>query len=99
MPINHLTEGSALEFNIPATSTQYVDLKRMHLHVNAKITKSDGTALVETGDNVDNVGVANAPLHTMFSQVDLSLQQQAMNQVGPQLSLQGIPGYVVRYRG
>jgi hypothetical protein len=86
-PINQLTEGSALEFNIPATSTQYVDLKLMHLHVKAKITKSDGTALVETGDDADNVGEANAPLHTMFSQVDLDLlfdtddNQELLNQL------------------
>jgi hypothetical protein len=82
-PINQLTEGSALEFNIPSTSTQYVDLKRMHLHVQVKITKADGTQIKPSGEDADSVGVANAPLHTMFSQVDLSLQQQSMNQVGP----------------
>jgi hypothetical protein len=82
-PINQLTEGSALEFNIPSTSTQYLDLKRMHLHIKVKITKEDGTPIDQSGDDADSVGVANAPLHTMFSQVDLSLQQQSMNQVGP----------------
>jgi hypothetical protein len=82
-PINQLTDGATLEFNIPGTSTQYVDLKRMQLHIKATITKEDGTPIDQTGDDADSVGVANAPLHTMFSQVDLSLQQQPMNQVGP----------------
>jgi hypothetical protein len=79
-PVNQLTEGSALEFNIPSTSTSYLDLKRMQLHVKAKITKSDGTDIEAPADHV---GMVNAPLHAMFSQVDMSLQQQPTNQVGP----------------
>jgi hypothetical protein len=74
-PINQLTDDATLEFNIPGTSTQYLDLKRMQLHVKVKITKADATALVATGDNPDSASMANAPLHTMFSQVDMSLQQ------------------------
>jgi hypothetical protein len=80
-PINQLTDGATLEFKIPAASTSYLDLKQMQLHVKATITKADGTALVLTGEDVDTVGLANekSHLHTMFSHVDMSLQQQPMN--------------------
>ncbi len=78
-PINQLTEGSALEFSIQGTSTTYIDLKNTYLLVKAKVTKKDGTNLATT----DNVTTINMPLHSMFSQVDVSLQQQPLSEVGP----------------
>jgi hypothetical protein len=87
-PINQLSDGSAIEFNIQALSTQYLDLKRMKLHVKINITKADGIRIVNTIDadgnhTGDTVYIANAPLHSLFSQIDLSLQQQPLSQVGP----------------
>jgi hypothetical protein len=51
-----------------------------------QLTKADGTQIKPSGEDADSVGVTNAPLHTMFSQVFSQvpgLQQQSMNQVGP----------------
>jgi hypothetical protein len=88
-PINQLSDGAAIEFNIPPLSTQYLDLKRMKLHVKINITK-DGTPIVNELDAEGKptqdyvvVRLVNAPLHSLFSQVDLSLQQQPLSQVGP----------------
>jgi hypothetical protein len=88
-PINQLSDGAAIEFNIPALSTQYLDLKRMNLHVKINITKGDETPITrfvsdaEGNTTGDTVYIANAPLHSLFSQIDLSLQQQPLSQVGP----------------
>ena len=79
-PVNQLTDGAALEFNIPATSTTYVDLKNIRLHVKVKITKHDDSV---TSSETDKVGPVNAPLHSLFSQVDLNIQQRPVSEVGP----------------
>ena len=76
-PINQLTEGAAIEFNIPGTSMTYNDLKNLLLYVKLKIVKADGTNL-----NADKVGPTNNPLHSVFSRVDVNLQQQPTNQAG-----------------
>jgi hypothetical protein len=88
-PINPFFDGAAIEFNIPALSTQYLDLKRMKLRVKINITRGDGTPMESTldsskdGHKPDIVGIVNAPLHSLFSQVDISLQQRSLSQLGP----------------
>ncbi len=77
-PINQLTDGSAIEFSIPGTSTTYMDLKNSLLYIKLKIVKSDGSDI--TVD--DEVALTNAPLHSIFSQIDLNVQQQPVNEVG-----------------
>ena len=77
-PINQLTEGAAIEFNIPGTSMTYIDLKNLLLSVRVKIVKADGSDLVEE----DRVALANNSLHTIFSQVDVNVQQQPTSEVG-----------------
>jgi hypothetical protein len=87
-PINQLSDGSAIDFNIPALSTQYLDLKWMKLHVKINITKADRTPIVDMKDadgnpTGDTVYIANAPLHSLFTHIDLCLQQLPLSQVGP----------------
>ncbi len=77
-PINQLTEGSAIEFSIPGTSTQYMDLKNSLLYIKLKVVKNDGSSI--TTD--DEVGLSNSPLHTIFSQVDFNVQQHPVSEVG-----------------
>ncbi|XP_071850633.1 uncharacterized protein F54H12.2-like [Apostichopus japonicus] len=67
------------EFEIPGTGDQYLDLEETQLFVRCKITKSNGGALVHTGDNVDSVGPVNYPLHALFKQVDVSLNGQQIS--------------------
>lgn len=77
-PINQLTEGAAIEFNIPGTSMTYIDLKNLLLRVKLKIVKSDGSNLEPDAP----VGLTNNALHSIFSQVDLNVQQCPTTEVG-----------------
>lgn len=77
-PINQLTEGAAVEFNVPGTSMTYIDLKNLLVHIKIKIVKADGSNLEAT----DKVGLTNNALHSIFSQVNLSVQQQQTSEVG-----------------
>ena len=77
-PISQLTEGAAIEFNVPGTSMTYIDLKNLLLYLKLKIVKADGTHL----EAEDIVGLTNNPLHSIFSQVDVNVQQHPTTEVG-----------------
>ena len=66
------TENSPVEFNISGQGIDYFDLSRTKLHVKAKITKSDGTAIGAE----ELVTPTNNWLHSLWSQVDVSLNGQ-----------------------
>lgn len=76
--INQLTEGAAIKFNVPGNSVTYIDLKNPLLTVKLKVIKADGSNL-EAGDKV---GLKNNALHSIFSQVDVNLQEQSTSKVG-----------------
>lgn len=61
-PINQLTEGAVIEFNIPGTSMTYIDLKNLLLYVKLKIVKADGSNLEPSSA----VGLTNNALHSIF---------------------------------
>ena len=77
-PVSQITPGSAIEFNIPGTSTSYLDLKRSRLHIKVQIVNSDGRPI----DLTSKAALVNLPLHSLWSQVDLSLQQQVVSSLG-----------------
>lgn len=77
-PTNQLTEGASVEFNVPGTSMTYIDLKDTLLHIKLKIIKADGTNI----EVADKVGLTNNPLHSIFSQVDVNVQQHPTSEVG-----------------
>ena len=68
-PILSLTDSAPIEFEIVSSGDDYIDFANSYLHVEAKIERSDGTAL----DAADTVGPVNNFLHSLFSQVDVSL--------------------------
>ena len=65
-PLTTVGDGSPIEFDISGTGEDYIDLGNTMLYVQAKITKQDGTDL-DANDPV------NLLLHSLFSQVDISL--------------------------
>ena len=71
-PINQLSDNAPVEICVPGTGSQYMDLKRSRLYVRASIKKSDGTDLKEA----DLVSPVNLFLQSIFSQVDVYLQQR-----------------------
>ena len=68
-PINTITDGAPIEFEIPAAGEDYLDLCNSMLYVQAKIVKANGSKL----DKDAEVAPVNLFLHSMFSQIDISL--------------------------
>lgn len=77
-PINQISEYSALEFNIQPLSTGYMDLKNSRMKIKLRIIDHMNLPVTEG----DSVGLTNFPLHTIFSQIDTSLQQTPVSQLG-----------------
>ncbi|XP_045208784.2 uncharacterized protein F54H12.2-like [Mercenaria mercenaria] len=70
LPANSVNSGS-LEFNIPAQTSMYMDLKRSLLHLKIRLVDSSGVPIKEDV----NASTINMPFHTMFRQIDVSFQQ------------------------
>lgn len=70
--VGPLTKGSVIEFNIPGTSSDYIDLKRTRLYVSIQILNPAGEPVTAK----DLVAPVNLTMHSLFKQVDVSLQQQ-----------------------
>eukprot|EP00745_Piridium_sociabile_P016480 TRINITY_DN24483_c1_g2_i1.p1 TRINITY_DN24483_c1_g2~~TRINITY_DN24483_c1_g2_i1.p1 ORF type:complete len:437 (+),score=66.11 TRINITY_DN24483_c1_g2_i1:2267-3577(+) len=68
-PLSTLALNAPIEFYISGGTGDYMDLSNTLLHVRAKVTKLDGTNL----DDPTNVAPINNWLHSLFSQVDVSL--------------------------
>ena len=68
-PMASLDSGGPIEFLIPGSGDDYLDLANTMLHVQAKVTRANGHEL----DADEPVGPVNNWLHSLFSQVDLSL--------------------------
>ena len=78
-PLAAISGGGVIEFNIPGTSVDYVNLAKTKLQVSYAITHADGKPIVDdrvygvpTADS-DQVGPVNLTLHSIFDQIDLSL--------------------------
>ena len=71
-----LNDNGPLQFFIPPTANQFIDLRRSRLHVAAKIIG---------GTDAKSAGPVNLILHSMFDLVDVQLQQQLVssNQLYP----------------
>lgn len=76
--INQISEYAALDFLIPPLSVGYMDLKRTTLKVKLRLTDASDKPVPQDA----NVGLVNAPIHAIFSQVDCNLQQTTVGQLG-----------------
>jgi hypothetical protein len=65
-------ENSVIDFTLSPNGSHYTDLKRTKLCVKCKITKADKSDIAED----ENVTFINNPLSSLFSQVDIYLQQK-----------------------
>ena len=61
-----------IEINIDGKGEHYIDLYHTYVHVRGKITNADGSNLAEDAQ----VGPVNLLLHSLFTQVDLSLNTE-----------------------
>jgi hypothetical protein len=67
--ISKITGGALIEFNMTATGDDYLDLANSFLCVRVKFTGINGDNL----NAADTIGPVNNFLHSLFSQVDVSL--------------------------
>lgn len=74
-PIANVSDGGPIEFLISGTGEDYLDLSETRLHVKAKILKSDGKAIT----NESKIGPVNLFLQSLFSQVDVSLNERVVS--------------------
>ena len=68
-PINTIADGSPIEFEIPAAGEEYLDLGNSMLYVKVKVVQQNGADLPAAAQ----VAPVNLFLHSLFSQVDISL--------------------------
>jgi len=68
-PLSTLADGSPIEYEICGSGEDYLDFANSYLHVVAKVTKANGENL----DANAAVGPVNLFLHSLFSQIDISL--------------------------
>ena len=71
-PVAAVIDSAPIEFNVPGSGEDYVDLANNFLHVTAKITNGDGTDLAPDAA----VGPVNLFLHSLFSQIDMYLNDK-----------------------
>ena len=70
-----------MNFLIPGTARQYIDLKRSRLSVKVKIVKEDGS--IPQKDEF--VAPINLTLHSLFKEMNIQLQQQSVGSFSNQL--------------
>ena len=68
-PISTITDGAPIEFDISSSGDDYIDFANSFIHVKVKIQNANGTDLTDG----ETVGPVNNLLHSLFSQVDISL--------------------------
>ena len=68
-PLTSLTAGGPIEFHIPGTVDEYIDLNDIQLLVRVRIVRSDGTNL----DATDKVAFVNQPIASLFQDVFVSI--------------------------
>jgi len=83
-PLTTVTDGSPIEFDVSGSGDDYVDFANTMLHVKAKVTHGNDTDLA--ADSV--MGPVNLFLHSLFSQVDISLNG-TLNFLDQHLSVSG----------
>jgi len=68
-PISSISQGAPIEFEVSSTGEEYLDLNDSYLHVKAKIQRANGDNM----ENADQVGPVNNFIHSLFSEVEISL--------------------------
>lgn len=69
-PINTLSHDGPIEFIIPGSSEDYIDVGNTTLYVQFKVTHEDGTDIDQA---TDNVAVNNLTIATLFSDASLKI--------------------------
>ena len=68
-------DSDSIEFNVTGSSAHYLDLAHSMINVKAKIVNEDGTDLSDDAQ----VGPVNVFLHSLFSEVDITLNDRLVS--------------------
>jgi hypothetical protein len=68
-PVSAIAHMLPIEFNVSGSGDSYIDMNNTQLYVRAKITRANGDAI----DQTDQVAPVNLTMHSLFSEVDLKL--------------------------
>lgn len=71
-PLTTVSSGGPIEFSIPGSAEEYIDVNDIQLYVRAKVTRADGKDI----DKVDVVGLNNLPIGTLFQDVSLMIEDK-----------------------
>ncbi|GFT61416.1 uncharacterized protein F54H12.2 [Trichonephila clavipes] len=74
-PLSNVFDNAPVEFHISGSAEDYLDLSQRQLNVKAKIVKVDNTLITKD----DSIGPVNLFLHSLFSQVDVSLNDRVVS--------------------
>ncbi|XP_042912887.1 uncharacterized protein F54H12.2-like [Parasteatoda tepidariorum] len=74
-PLSNVFDNAPVEFHVSGSAEDYIDLSQTQLFVKAKIVKSDNTLITKD----DTIGPVNLFLHSLFSQVDISLNDRIVS--------------------
>ena len=66
-PLTALDAGGPIEFLIPGSGDDYLDLSSVRLYVRARVVKGNGTDL----EDASTAAPVNNWLHSLFCQVDV----------------------------
>lgn len=77
-PIASLDQANTVEFCIPGSGSEYLDVAHLLLYVKVKIVNVDGKDF--TADDKNDAAFVNYPMHSIWSQADLSLNQKTITQ-------------------
>lgn len=77
-PISSLTDDSPIEFVIPGTGEEYIDLAHtmLSVRVSVKTNIAEKDFATGIGDKVKKAGPVNNFMHSLFNQVDVSFNQK-----------------------
>jgi len=74
-PISQISNSGLLQFTISGTSNDYVNLQNSYLQLKGYIANSRGVAITQK----DDVAFENLGIQSLWSQVDISLQQKVIS--------------------
>ncbi|GFU30336.1 uncharacterized protein F54H12.2 [Trichonephila clavipes] len=74
-PLSNVFDNAPVEFSISRSAEDYIDLSQTQLYVKAKIVKVDNTPITKD----DTIGPVNLFQHSLFSQVDISLNDRVVS--------------------
>lgn len=76
-PLNSLENQTVIEFACQGHGDTYLDVSSINLRIKIQITKNDGTLYKDADEH--QPGIANNILHSLFRQVNVSLNGKSVN--------------------